>query len=167
MTERRRLADTPELADNILWLLKQAFHFSLNSVNDALSGHGVTTAQMGLLRQLANEPGLSGAELARRLLISPQGVQLALTALEGRGLVERKQDPQHGRILRAYLTDQGRAVTTGALSDAVAAHKKVFGVLTRAEQRTLNDLLAKVIEQGTGHALFADHIDPRRDESST
>ena len=83
-----------ELTDNILWLLKQAFHFSLKTVNDAISSHGVTTAQIGLMRQLANEPGLSGAELARRLLISPQGVQLAITALERRGLVERKQDPQ-------------------------------------------------------------------------
>jgi hypothetical protein len=49
-----------ELTDNILWLLKQAFHFSLKTVNDAISGHGVTTAQIGLMRQLANEPGLSG-----------------------------------------------------------------------------------------------------------
>src|SRR5690606_3857221 len=80
-----------ELTDNILWLLKQAFYFSLTSVNDAVKPHGVSTAQIGVLRQLTNQPGLSGAELARRLLISPQGVQLALTALERRGLVERKQ----------------------------------------------------------------------------
>src|SRR5215469_9766849 len=80
-----------ELTDKILWLLKQAFHFSLKTVNDAISSHGVTTAQIGLMRQLANEPGLSGAELARRLLISPQGVQLALTALERRGLVEENR----------------------------------------------------------------------------
>ena len=26
-----------ELTDNILWLLKQAFHFSLRTVNDAIS----------------------------------------------------------------------------------------------------------------------------------
>jgi len=70
-----------ELTDNILWHLKQAFYFSLTSVNDAVKPHGVSTAQIGVLRQLANQPGLSGAELARRLLISPQGVQLALTAL--------------------------------------------------------------------------------------
>ncbi|OBG72319.1 MULTISPECIES: MarR family winged helix-turn-helix transcriptional regulator [unclassified Mycobacterium] len=148
-----------DLTDNILWLLKQAFYFSLTTVNDAVSGHGVSTAQIGVLRQLTNEPGLSGAELARRLLITPQGVQQALTALEHRGLVERKQDPQHGRILRAYLTGQGRKVAVTVVSDAVAAHEKVFGVLTSEEQATLRDLLTRVVEKGTGHQLFADHVD--------
>jgi DNA-binding MarR family transcriptional regulator len=148
-----------ELTDNILWLLKQAFHFSLTTVNEAISGHGVTTAQIGLMRQLANEPGLSGAELARRLLISPQGAQLALAALERRGLVERKKDPQHGRIMQSYLTDEGRAVTSAVLSDAIAAHERVFGVLSGKEQQLLHDLLARVIEKGTGHTLFSEHTD--------
>jgi DNA-binding MarR family transcriptional regulator len=148
-----------ELSDKILWLLKQAFHFSLTTVNEAISDHGVTTAQIGLMRQLANEPGLSGAELARRLLITPQGAQLALTALERRGLVERKQDPQHGRIMQAYLTDEGRAVTKAVLADAIAAHESVFGVLSADEQQLLHDLLARVVEQGTGHTLFSEHTD--------
>ena len=147
-----------ELVDNILWHLKQAWYFSLTAVNDAVSQHGVSTAQIGVLRQLANEPGLSGAELARRLLITPQGVQLALKALEQRGLVERKPDPQHARILQAYLTDQGRDVAAAVVSDAIAAHDAVFGVLTAEEQQTLRDLLARVVEKGTGHTLFNDHI---------
>ncbi|MGB3334671.1 MAG: MarR family transcriptional regulator [Mycobacterium sp.] len=149
-----------DLTNNILWLLKQAFYYSLTTVNEAISEHGVSTAQIGLLRQLAGEPGLSGAELARRLLITPQGVQLALSALERRGLVERKQDPHHGRILRAYLTDEGRAVTSAVVTDAIAAHDQVFGVLSREEQETLRALLARVVEQGTGHTLFADHVEP-------
>ena len=148
-----------ELTDNILWLLKQAFYFSLTTVNDAVSDHGVSTAQIGVLRQLTDEPGLSGAALARRLLISPQGVQLALTALEKRGFVERRPNPQHGRILQAFLTEDGRAVAAAVVSDAVAAHEKVFGVLTAEEQRTLRDLLSRVVEKGTGHELFDDHID--------
>ncbi|WP_409435299.1 MarR family winged helix-turn-helix transcriptional regulator [Mycobacterium sp. SMC-14] len=149
-----------DLTNNILWLLKQAFYYSLTTVNEAISEHGVSTAQIGLLRQLAGEPGLSGAELARRLLITPQGVQLALSALERRGLVERKQDPHHGRILRAYLTDEGRAVTSAVVTDAIAAHDQVFGVLSIDEQETLRALLARVVEQGTGHTLFADHVEP-------
>jgi DNA-binding MarR family transcriptional regulator len=148
-----------ELTDNILWLLKQAFYYSLTTINDAMKVHGVSTAQIGVLRQLANEPGLSGAELARRLLISPQGVQLALTALERRGLVERKQDPQHARILQAYLTGEGRAVVETVVNDAIGAHEEVFGVLSAEEQRTLRDLLARVVEKGTGHELFSDRVD--------
>lgn len=147
-----------ELTDNLLWLLKQAFYFSLTSVNDAISDHGVSTAQVGVLRQLASEPGLSGAELARRLLITPQGVQLALTALESRGLVERKKDPQHARILQAFLTDSGREVAAAVVHDAVAAHEVVFGVLSVEEQKMLRELLAKVVEKGTGHQLFSDHV---------
>jgi DNA-binding MarR family transcriptional regulator len=148
-----------ELTENILWLLKQAFYFSLTSVNDAISAHGVSTAQIGVLRQLSNEPGLSGAELARRLLISPQCVQLALTALERRGLVERKQDPQHKRILQAFLTDEGRDVVATVVNDALAAHEKVFGVLSAEEQETLRELLSRVVEKGTGHALFKDRVE--------
>jgi DNA-binding MarR family transcriptional regulator len=148
-----------ELTDNILWLLKQAFYYSLTTVNESMSAHGVSTAQLGVLRQLANEAGLSGAELARRLLISPQGVQLALTSLERRGLVERKQDPQHRRILQAYLTDEGRNVVATVVNDALAAHEKVFAVLTTDEQETLRELLGRIVEKGTGHELFNDHVD--------
>ncbi|OBI00445.1 MarR family winged helix-turn-helix transcriptional regulator [Mycobacterium sp. E2733] len=148
-----------ELTDNLLWLLKQAFYYSLTTINDAMRVHGVSTAQIGVLRQLANEPGLSGAELARRLLISPQGVQLALTALERRGLVERKRDPQHGRILQAYLTEEGRKVAATVVNDAIAAHEDVFGVLSVQEQQTLRELLGRVVEKGTGHELFNDHVE--------
>ena len=35
-----------ELTENILWLLKQAFYFSLTTVNEAVSSHGVSTAQI-------------------------------------------------------------------------------------------------------------------------
>ena len=151
-----------ELTDNILWLLKQACYFSFTTVNDAVSEHGVTTAQIGMLRQLADEPGLSGAELARRLLITPQGVQLALTALERRGLVERKQDPQHGRILQAFLTDQGRKVAAAVVSDAIAAHDKVFGVLDRRRAEDAARPAGRIVEQGTGHSCTpTTSIDPR------
>lgn len=153
------MAEGMELTDHLLWLLKQAFYHSLTTINEAMSAHGVSTAQIGVLRQLANEPGLSGAELARRLLISPQGVQAALTSLERRGLVERKKDPQHGRILQAYLTGEGRDVAATVVATALSAHEEVFGVLSAREQETLRELLGRVVEKGTGHELFTDAND--------
>jgi DNA-binding MarR family transcriptional regulator len=143
--------------NNLLWLLKQAFHYSLRTVNDAIARHGVTTAQIGLMNQLADEPGLSGAELARRLLITPQGVQLALTALERSGLVERKPDPHHGRIQRAYLTQQGRKITRACTADALAANEQLFAVLEPDERETLASLLIRVVGQGTDEVSFTLH----------
>jgi len=53
-----------------------------------------------------------------------------------------------------------RKVAEAVVSDAIAANAKVFGVLSGAEQDTLRELLGRVIEQGTGHKLHADHIGP-------
>jgi DNA-binding MarR family transcriptional regulator len=143
--------------ENLLWLLKQAFHYSGHTVNEAISRHGVTSAQTGLLRQLADEPGLSGAELARRLLISPQGAQLALATLERNGLIERKPDPEHGRIQRAFLTEKGRRTVIAANADATAAHEDLFSVLTPEERKTLAELLVRIVVQGHGEVSFTLH----------
>jgi hypothetical protein len=43
----------------------------------------------------------------------------------------------------------------------VAAHDKVFGVLSADEQETLRELLGRVVEKGTGNELT------ERDISST
>jgi DNA-binding MarR family transcriptional regulator len=130
--------------DHITWLLKQAAHFSRRTVNDAIRGHGVTTEQIGVLRRLSENPGLSGAELARRLLITPQAAQLVLATLERRGLIERKPDAKHGRILRAYLTEEGLRVTTECLVDAFKSEEKLLEVFDATEQETLRELLRRL-----------------------
>lgn len=141
------LEEGMDVNTDLLWLLKRAFHQGLHTLNEAMGNHGVTTAQLGLMRLLAEQPGLSGAELARHLLVTPQGAQLAVSALERRGLVERKPDPNHGRILRAYLTQTGRDVAKACLAEAVAAHRALFGVFDDDEQETLRRLLRKFLDE--------------------
>jgi DNA-binding MarR family transcriptional regulator len=62
------------------------------------------------LSVLRARPGLSNAQLARRSLLAPQSMLEVLAKLEARGLVRREVDPEHGRILRAVLTADGRAL---------------------------------------------------------
>jgi DNA-binding MarR family transcriptional regulator len=135
-----------DTSGNIMWLLKQAFHHGRRTVNDAIRSHGVTTAQIGLLNRLSVSPGLSGAELARRALITPQAAQLALAGLERRGLVERRRDPDHGRILRTYVTAKGRRLTAACLSDAIASERRLLRVLGAAERETLRRLLHRLVD---------------------
>ena len=136
-----------DVNNDLMWLLKRAFHLGLHTLNEATSNYGVTTAQLGLMRLLAAHPGLSGADVARRMLVTPQGAQLALAALERNGLVERRPDPNHGRIQRAYLTEQGRRVASACLADAVATHRALFGVFDADEQDTLRSLLQRLVDQ--------------------
>jgi DNA-binding MarR family transcriptional regulator len=131
--------------DHVTWLLRQAAEHGRRRVNDAIAGHGITSAQLGVLNRLADAPGLSGAELARRSLITSQAAQLALSSLERRGLVVRKPDPAHRGILQAFLTEQGRSLVDDALADAYASEQELLSVLDAAEQAQLSDYLRRVL----------------------
>jgi len=102
---------------------------------------------MGALNRLLQEPGLSGAELARRLLVTPQAAQLAIAALEERGLVERRADANHGRIVRTFLTEDGRQVVADCMGPALQAEDEFLSVLTAEERGILVDLLRRLAQQ--------------------
>lgn len=111
------------------YLIKQA-QAALNAqMTRALHRHGVTLAQFAALTALAEEPGLSNAELARRAFITPQSMNENLRELEQRSWVIRSHHPTHGRIRQTELTEQGR--TTLQACDAA---------VTLIEQRMLTEL---------------------------
>jgi DNA-binding MarR family transcriptional regulator len=90
------------------YLIKRAQAALHAAMAGALHERGATLSQYAVLTALAEEPGLSNAELARRAFITPQSMNENLRELEQRGWVARRRHPTHGRILQAELTDQGR-----------------------------------------------------------
>ena len=56
---------------------------------------------------LAEEPGLSNAQLARRSFVMPQTMNRILAMLGASGLVEPRAHAEHGRVLRSYLIEEG------------------------------------------------------------
>lgn len=132
-------------------LIKQAFHFSRRAVDDAVRVHGVSAAQWGVLNRLSEEPGLSGADLARQMFITPQAAQLALTTLEHRGLVERRPDPSHGRILRCYLTAAGKRLADVCRADAHAVETELMAGYSTEERRLFTDFLLRYMH-GVGES---------------
>ncbi|WP_330293498.1 MarR family winged helix-turn-helix transcriptional regulator [Streptomyces sp. NBC_00576] len=74
----------------------------------------VNVPQYTVLRALQREPGLSGAALARRSMVTPQTMSSVLSNLEGRGLVERRPHPIHQHILEARLTRAGHTLVRRA-----------------------------------------------------
>ena len=119
---------TPE--EQIGYLLKRLMHQFRHLVDERLRrSPDVSFAHLVTLDQLQQEPGIAGAQLARRLLVTAQTMTGLLRRLEKEGSVERRPDPHNRRADRWYLLPAGqerlemRALfgLTGHDADAVAA----------------------------------------------
>jgi DNA-binding MarR family transcriptional regulator len=76
-------------------------------LDEELRVHGVSTPEYVTLSLLRERDGLSCAQLARWVLVTPQAMNLVISALEKRRLVRRRPDPNHRRVLRASVTAKG------------------------------------------------------------
>jgi DNA-binding MarR family transcriptional regulator len=93
----------------------------------ALATLDLTPAQFAMMEWLEREPGLSGAEFARRERITPPTSSVIVANLERKGLVTRKRSASAGRAQRLELTLLGRtAVVEG--QNAVAEVRKRLAV---------------------------------------
>jgi DNA-binding MarR family transcriptional regulator len=121
------------------YLLRQAWNAFRTAMDAALRAEGLSGAQYAALSVLARDPGLSGADLARACNTTPQAINGVVATLERGGLVARRAHPSHGRILQAFLTDEGRrrldratpavraverSIERGLADDEVAAVKR-------------------------------------------
>jgi DNA-binding MarR family transcriptional regulator len=130
-------------------LMMQAFHYSRRAFDEAVRPHGLTASQVGALNRIAHEPGISGADLGRRMFTTPQAAQLMLASLERKGLVERKPDPSYGRIVRSVLTEDGRRILDACADDVLDVEQRLCAPLDTGELETLIDLLVRYIQHST------------------
>jgi len=79
-------------------------------LDEVVRDAGVTTTEYVTLSVLRDREGLSSAQLARWAFVTPQAMNLVVSALEGRGLVRRRPDPRHRRVLRTSVTPMGLKV---------------------------------------------------------
>jgi DNA-binding MarR family transcriptional regulator len=144
MTSSPKAGKRYEPPEHAIWLLKRAWQNGHRTVNEAVRSYGVTSTQLGALNRLVLEPGLSGAQLARRLLVTPQAAQLALRALEQGGLVKRTPDPNHGRIVRTYLTAEGGRVARVCMTRSLEAEDQFLAALDAKDRSRLIDILGRL-----------------------
>ena len=88
-------------------MLRQAQAATRLTLERALADLGVTPPQFAVLTMLKAYPGLSGADLARVALLTPQTVGVIIRNLERDGAIRKKPHPVHGRVLQWTLTRRG------------------------------------------------------------
>jgi DNA-binding MarR family transcriptional regulator len=86
------------------------------SLGRALAHLDIKTPHLDILINLFRFEGISQQELARKLLVGRSNMSMLLPQMEKRGLIERRGDRHDKRVLRLYLTAEGRRVTEEAMT---------------------------------------------------
>jgi DNA-binding MarR family transcriptional regulator len=107
------------------YLLRQAQLSLRRAIDAALRDLGLTTPQFSVLSVLDVEPGLSGADLARASMLTPQTVNGIVLALERAGRIERTPAPRDRRVLQVRLTESGRALLGTARTRVAAVEQRM------------------------------------------
>jgi DNA-binding MarR family transcriptional regulator len=111
---------------------------------------GVPNAHYALLMTIRTYPGLSGAELGRRLGVTTQAVALLATKLQARGLIERRIHPRHRNVQELHLTDAGDEALDRAEAVIVRLERRVHEALGPERYAQLRTLLDDVVADLTG-----------------
>jgi DNA-binding MarR family transcriptional regulator len=120
---------------------------------DRVAAAGVTPPQAGLLRVVAAEPGRTQQAVSQQLGLLPSRLVLLVDELEGRGLIERRRDPNDRRNSALYVTAAGEAILQD-IGRAAQAHGEDFlAPLSKADRATLSELLGRLASH---HGLTSD-----------
>lgn len=126
------------------YLLRQAAAASRLTLERSLAELGATPPQFVVLTMLKAYPGLSGAELSRIALLTPQTVGVIIRNLERDGAIRMTPHPVHGRVLQWTLTRRGLALLKRCRRHALALERRLAAGLNRQGQSTVRGWLASI-----------------------
>jgi DNA-binding MarR family transcriptional regulator len=134
------------------YLLRQAQAAARLTLERALADLGVTPPQFVVLTMLKAYPGLSGADLARVALVTPQTVGVIIRNLERDRAIQKTPHPVHGRVLQWTLTRHGLSVLEKCRRQAMTLERRLAaGFSTKAlgnVRRWLSKIAADLQQDG-------------------
>ncbi|MFD3619497.1 MarR family winged helix-turn-helix transcriptional regulator [Streptomyces sp. NPDC058676] len=136
--------------DRVTWALRRAEWAVQARKDQRLRPLGLAAAQYTLLICVHADPGLTGAELARRLNVTPQAVASQVARLEERGHLERRPHSRHRHVQELHLTDAGRDALRDADAVIVGIEQQIaekLGPEKTAQLRTLLDEAADAVRE--------------------
>jgi DNA-binding MarR family transcriptional regulator len=128
----------------LAYLLRQAQATTRLTLERSLADLGVTPPQFAVLTMLLAYPGLSGADLARVALLTPQTVGVIIRNLERDGAIRKTPHPVHGRLLQWSLTRRGRTLLDKCRRPVRALERRLMAGLSAKAEVTIRRWLSKI-----------------------
>lgn len=132
------------------FLLAQLGSYAAAQFTERVAELDLVPAQTGLLRAVAARPGQSQQALAQLLGTPPSRLVALVDALEERGILERRRNPDDRRLHALHLTEAGHQLLA-RIGEAARAHNDaICRALDPTERDHLRSLLARIAHD---HAL--------------
>jgi DNA-binding MarR family transcriptional regulator len=121
---------------DLLWQVTAYTHLMGEA---ALAGTPLTVASSTMLIAVLEEPGMTVAEISRRIPKTQQTISQVVARLEKLGLIERRLGS--GRGIGLYVTDAGREMAQVAVAREQELTARLRELLGEERSRALTELL--------------------------
>jgi len=134
----------PALAGRLGYLLKHAQLRMAELSAAALAPFGITGRELAVLLAIDSQAPLSQQEAARRLGVDRTTMVALIDELEGKQLVQRRQDPADRRKNVVALTPAGRGTLRKAGKASDEAERRFLAPLTGDQAAEVREALRRI-----------------------
>ncbi len=151
-TERIPQCDIYDLPDfpsrrTAPYLIQQLARLMAADYHARVAATGVAPAQAYVLRELWRNAPLSQVEISERLDIGKATVGQSLKRLERAGFIERRRNPDDGRVIMVHLTARGSAARAPLAAAATQQVADISQLLGPESARSLETLLEIMVNE--------------------
>lgn len=136
----------PALAEEVYLTVRRTAELLERGLAEALRTVDVTPTQHYALRILraAGSRGMASGDVGDQMLTRDPDVTRLLDRMERRGWVRREREPGDRRVVRAWLTDAGRALVDSLDAEVAEVHARQVGQLGPQRLKELLALLTQL-----------------------
>jgi DNA-binding MarR family transcriptional regulator len=124
--------------------MKHAYVRLAGLTGSALAPFGISGRECAVLIAIDERAPLSQQEVARRMGVDRTTMVALIDDLEGKGLVQRRQDPDDRRKNVVVLTEAGRTTLRGATAATEQAQQRFLAPLSGDQSATFTEALRAV-----------------------
>lgn len=133
-------------ADSISYLFTTFATKNRDYLDKLMKEIGLHGGQVFILNSLWEKDGQSQAELVKTLKLTAPTVYNMCLRLAETGFVEIKKDQNDGRMMRVYLSENGRLIQNQVFEQWQKFESQTFSILTEPEKMMFTMLLRKILD---------------------
>lgn len=131
----------------LIWMSRPLMQAAEACVEAGLTGTNLTVRMRAVLEMLKQHGEQTVPEIAARLEIKRQYVQIMCNETLASGFVEQRPNPRHKRSPILALTDQGRTVIEGIISKEMDLMEKIGATISIEEVSTALKVVLAVTDR--------------------